>query len=69
MKVFKLYNERDTKLVHRAFSQAGLSFTFETNKSKEPHSPHHSIFEVEASLTNVKSLLKSTNALFLGVNF
>ena len=51
MKVFKLYNERDTKLVHRAFSQAGLSFTFETNKSKEPHSPHHSIFEVEASLT------------------
>ena len=69
MKIFKLYNERDTKLVHRAFSQAGLSFTLEMNESQEPHRPHHSIFEVEASVTKVKSLLKSTNALFLGVNF
>lgn len=69
MKIFNLYNERDTKLVYRAFSHAGLSFTLEMNESQDPHSPHHSIFKVEASVPAVKSLLKSTDALFVGVNF
>ena len=66
---FKLYFEKDLNLVKFALTDAGLAHKVEVNGSYATHNPHVARVTVEATVDEVKSIIKKTNALHLAENF
>lgn len=69
MKKFKLYFEKDVNLMKHALTEAGMAHEVEVNKNYATHNPHVARLSVDATVDEVKRIIKQTNALHLAENF
>ncbi len=69
MKKFKLYFEKDLRLMVHALTSAGVDHEVEVNKNYATHNPHVARLSVDATVDEVKQIIKQTNSLHLAENF